>query len=184
MPNRGNIRRLQRGELSRIDARKGRSTDVYMGPPGGAPTTAPSDDTAQEQFQKMQIQKAKLEQEISQLMKELEASNSSAKVLGEELEDLRRERSTLSEKLAAAEARLEKAQSEAPAEPVKGLRVLTVEESNEADGLVRLDCTVKPTTGPLGDTAAIIIPYAELDKVFEDGENSPEEPSNDAKSEG
>jgi len=182
MATRNNIQRLQRGELSRINARKGRSTDVYIGPPGGTPQPQATD--SNEAMQKLQTENARLQNEAKKAMTE-------AQVAVEQLKSAQTQVDNTQKKLQEQKQRideLEKAAAEkpeaAPAEPVKGVRILSVEESNEADGLVRLDCKLKPTTGPLGETAAIIIPYDELDKVFDDGEDTPEEPSDDTKSEG
>jgi hypothetical protein len=189
MPKRGNIKRLQRGELSRIDARRGRSTDVYIGPPGGKGAPAgPTDEALQKKTHKLHDENAKLQQLLTKVEKELEETKAANKKLQQDLADLRHDGQAMSEKLAATEARLEEAQEAngEPMKPVKGLRILSVEESNEADGLVRLDCKLKPTAGPLGDTAAIIIPYEELDKVFQDDDDTSEESPNgsEAESEG
>jgi hypothetical protein len=53
-------------------------------------------------------------------------------------------------------------------EVATGVRVLEITEVSEADNLMRIDCKFKPTSGPMGDTGAIILPVPEFDKLLEE----------------
>jgi hypothetical protein len=174
LQGKGNMRRLQRGEMSRMDPRRGKHTDVHIGAPGGAAAAAApaTDDAAQKQIQKVQEQN-------SQLQKELQNRTQERDVAAEQLSDLQQRVDGLMQELAAA-----KEMTAEPMEPVAGLRVLGIDDYNEADGLVRLDCSLKPTTGPLAEFGAIIIPLEDLQQLEILADSAKEEEDDDAESKG
>ena len=181
MPDMKNMKRLQRGEMSRISQRAGKHTDVHIGAPPVPTASVASlpDDRAeklQAQIQKLQETNSKLENEVREAAHRVDNqlkddNNTLAKELKRVLaqaEELASANKNLEEKLEEVQAQQQEA-----LEPVKGLRVVRINEITETDDLMRLDCELKPTTGPLANEGAIIIPIEEINKLLErdsDGE--------------
>ena len=186
MSNTGNMQRLQRGELTRMSPRAGKHTDVHMGAPTVVPAVTADVNTTGAEVAKLSAQVQQLQKENANLTDQLEDAqrNTDSSKLEEALKDALEKVDTLEavqaelkstrEKMDALEMakmeleeEIETAQAKETPDPVNGLRVVKINEVTETDDLVRLDCELRPTTGPLASEGALIIPVSEIDKLIE-----------------
>lgn len=171
---RKNMQRLRRGELSRISTRVGAHTDVHMGAPKEKTAAATGENPAvvklQQQLQDLQTRNGELEKNLQEAQEALDsqAQDDQLDKVQQELEAVKAEAA----KLAADREELEKQLAEQPeVETATGLRVVKIMEVSETDDLMRIDCEFKPTSGPLGDSGAIILPVSEVDKLITEEED-------------
>jgi hypothetical protein len=182
-----NMRKFRRGEISRVSPQKGVHTDVHFGAPaeGTQAAAVPQDaavvklteKVAQLEAANAELRKAKAEldgQHRDGYAKLDEQHKAECTEYESKLDVLSKEKAKLSETCDELRRQL----AEQPqAEPVNGLRVIKVLEVSETDGLLRIDCELKPTSGPLGSAGAIILPASEVDKLL--GEDNAVEDENE-----
>jgi DNA repair exonuclease SbcCD ATPase subunit len=176
MPNTRNMIRLRRGELTRMNHRAGKHTDVHIGTRQNAQSLLNDHD---DHVQRLQTQLEKLRKDNQHLAEEADRAKRDAEKrrhedtgeLTNHLNELQEEVEDLREANAALMQKVEEYEKEVRPAPVKGVRIIKVVEITKIDDLVRLDCEFKPASGPLGADGAIILPTAEFEKlsVVEEG---------------
>lgn len=173
-----NMQRLRRGELTRMNSRAAVHNDVFMGP-------APEQKSASsnEELGSLQSKLATLKQENADLGNALKKAEATlAKANEDAYIELKENLEEAQAKAAEAVADREKLKQELKkqAQPAKGLRVLKITSVSTSDeGLMRIDCEVKPTDGPMGSTVAVIIPTDEVNKLLDDEEADEEDVDDD-----
>lgn len=173
-----NMKRFRRGEISRVNPKKGVHTDVHFGATAQAGSTPATGENQDARVKKLTDRVAALEAENAELKKAKGTLDDQHEDAYVELKAKLDTVTTENAKLVTDREELERQLSEQEApKSVSGLRVLKVLEVSETDDLMRVDCELKPTDGPLASTGAIILPISEVWKLA--GEDNVEKDVNE-----
>jgi hypothetical protein len=175
------MKRMKRGDMSRVNMRRATHTDVYHPPPVAATRAQAPAGSGDGKVQELQTELAKVKADNKKLSNLTADSSARLDKAAEETQAAVKRAEAAEQRAEDAEAALKEVPTPAePPAPVDSVKVQAVKQVRSKGSTMRIDCAVEPTDGPLQAEVAIYLTVEEGAKLRLEEEAKDEQPTPEA----